>query len=73
MSQTISSSAHKVLFDVFGYNQFRDGQETVINDLIAGRDALVVMPTGGGKSLCFQIPALVREGICIVISPLIFH
>ena len=71
MSQTISSSAHKVLFDVFGYNQFRDGQETVINDLIAGRDALVVMPTGGGKSLCFQIPALVREGICIVISPLI--
>jgi len=56
---------------VFGYNQFRDGQETVINELIEGRDALVVMPTGGGKSICFQIPALVREGVCLVISPLI--
>ena len=72
MSQTITNSAaHNVLFDVFGYNQFRDGQEKVINELISGRDALVVMPTGGGKSLCFQIPALVREGICIVVSPLI--
>ena len=67
----MTSTAHDILFDVFGYKQFRDGQETVINDLIAGRDALVVMPTGGGKSLCFQIPALVREGVCIVISPLI--
>ena len=67
----MTSTAHNVLFDVFGYKQFRDGQETVINDLISGRDALVVMPTGGGKSLCFQIPALVREGICIVVSPLI--
>ncbi|TEW52760.1 DNA helicase RecQ [Psychromonas algicola] len=72
MSQTITNSAaHNVLFDVFGYNQFRDGQEKVINELISGRDALVVMPTGGGKSLCFQIPALAREGICIVVSPLI--
>ncbi|WP_160065268.1 DNA helicase RecQ [Psychromonas sp. L1A2] len=67
----MTSTAHNILFDVFGYKQFRDGQETVINELIAGRDALVVMPTGGGKSLCFQIPALVREGICIVVSPLI--
>ena len=67
----MTSPAHNILLDVFGYSQFRDGQEKVINELIAGRDALVVMPTGGGKSLCFQIPALVRDGICIVISPLI--
>lgn len=68
MSQT---TARNILFDVFGYSQFRDGQESVISELSAGRDALVIMPTGGGKSLCFQIPALVREGICFVISPLI--
>ncbi|MGJ8580812.1 MAG: DNA helicase RecQ [Psychromonas sp.] len=67
----MTSPAHNILLDVFGYSQFRDGQEKVINELIAGRDAIVVMPTGGGKSLCFQIPALVRDGICIVISPLI--
>jgi len=64
-------NTHQILLDVFGYNSFREGQEQVINHLCAGKDALVVMPTGGGKSLCFQIPALVREGICFVISPLI--
>ena len=64
-------NTHQILLDVFGYNSFRDGQEQVINHLCAGNDALVVMPTGGGKSLCFQIPALAREGICFVISPLI--
>lgn len=71
LNQSPTTAAHKVLFDVFGYKQFRGGQEKVINELVNGSDALVVMPTGGGKSLCFQIPALVREGICIVISPLI--
>lgn len=71
MNQVTARDAHHVLFDVFGYKHFREGQETVVNHLITGRDALVVMPTGGGKSLCFQIPALVRDGVGIVISPLI--
>ncbi|KAA3628896.1 MAG: DNA helicase RecQ [Proteobacteria bacterium] len=60
-----------ILRDVFGYNTFRPPQEQVIDRLIAGGDALVVMPTGGGKSLCYQIPALARPGVGIVVSPLI--
>ncbi|MEI6895978.1 MAG: DNA helicase RecQ [Psychromonas sp.] len=64
-------NTQQILLDVFGYKTFREGQEQVIEHLCAGKDALVVMPTGGGKSLCFQIPALARAGICFVISPLI--
>ena len=60
-----------VLRRVFGYEAFRDGQGQVVSHVIAGGDALVLMPTGGGKSLCYQIPALVRAGTGIVISPLI--
>jgi ATP-dependent DNA helicase RecQ len=63
--------AQQVLRDTFGYQQFRPGQQTIINAAISGRDCLVVMPTGGGKSLCYQIPALVMDGLTLVVSPLI--
>ncbi|HHC6584583.1 TPA: ATP-dependent DNA helicase RecQ [Vibrio parahaemolyticus] len=61
----------RVLEEVFGYQMFRDGQQEVIESAVEGKDSLVIMPTGGGKSLCYQIPALVRSGITLVISPLI--
>jgi ATP-dependent DNA helicase RecQ len=64
-------SAKKILSNVFGYNEFRGSQETIIQHLIEGNDALVLMPTGGGKSLCYQVPAMVRSGVGIVVSPLI--
>lgn len=63
--------AREILRDVFGYNAFRGHQENVISHLINGGDALVLMPTGGGKSLCYQIPAMVRDGVGIIVSPLI--
>ncbi|HJP97372.1 MAG TPA: DNA helicase RecQ, partial [Rhodanobacteraceae bacterium] len=67
----LAAQARTVLRDVFGYGAFRDRQQAIIEQLLAGDDALVLMPTGGGKSLCYQIPALLREGTAVVVSPLI--
>ena len=66
------SPAHFVLHDVFGYEQFRGPQQAIIDHVIEGGDALVLMPTGGGKSLCYQVPAIVRRdagrGVTVVVS-----
>src|SRR5260221_14028097 len=60
-----------LLNTVFGYPAFRGAQREIVEHVVAGGDALVLMPTGGGKSLCYQLPALLREGTALVISPLI--
>jgi ATP-dependent DNA helicase RecQ len=62
---------HNALSENFGFNKFKGTQEQVIESLLAGKDTFVIMPTGGGKSLCYQLPALVSEGVAIIVSPLI--
>lgn len=71
MGETALEPKSKILAEVFGYQAFRPGQEQVIDGLLAGRHVLAVMPTGAGKSLCYQVPALVMGGLTIVVSPLI--
>ncbi len=65
------TGAHTHLRDIFGFDAFRPGQEEIVNAVAGGQNVLAIMPTGGGKSLCFQLPALMREGVTLVISPLI--
>src|SRR3984957_3680186 len=61
----------RALKRTFGFDAFRPGQEAIVHDVLAGRDVLALMPTGGGKSLCYQLPALLQPGVSLVVSPLI--
>ncbi|MEM7123522.1 MAG: DNA helicase RecQ [Pseudomonadota bacterium] len=67
----VEDEKRRVLKDVFGFDGFRPGQEDVVDSLLAGRHTLAVMPTGAGKSLCFQVPALIKGGLTVVVSPLV--
>ena len=70
-ANVLYTKAQQVLNDIFGYTSFKGEQQAVIEHVTTGGDALVLMPTGGGKSLCYQLPALLRDGVAIVVSPLI--
>jgi ATP-dependent DNA helicase RecQ len=66
-----SADIHKILKEYWGHSQFRPLQEDIIQSVLAGKDSLALLPTGGGKSICFQVPAMAMDGLCIVVSPLI--
>src|SRR5687768_11296913 len=71
MANPTLQDARALLKTAFGYDEFRPGQEAAVSAILSGRDTVVVLPTGGGKSLCFQVPALLMHGVTVVVSPLI--
>jgi ATP-dependent DNA helicase RecQ len=71
MAETKEYSLHGLLKKIFGFDSFKGNQETIIKNVLKGSDTFVIMPTGGGKSMCYQLPALIKEGTAIIISPLI--
>src|SRR5262245_32945942 len=71
LAEVVPDPKYQVLKDVFGFDAFRPGQERVVDALLAGRNVLTIMPTGAGKSICVQVPALVLGGLTVVVSPLI--
>src|ERR1044072_1753267 len=71
LSTITSASLHQAVQEQFGFDHFKGNQEAIIKSLLAGKDTFVIKPTGGGKSLCYQLPAIISEGVAIIISPLI--
>ena len=71
MSVVVQENLQEALSTFFGFDNFKDSQEKIIKTVLEGKDTFIVMPTGGGKSLCFQLPAMIMEGTALIVSPLI--
>ena len=71
MKKVENYSLNELLNKIFGFDSFKGNQELIIKNLLDGKDTFVIMPTGGGKSMCYQLPALISEGTAIIVSPLI--